>query len=102
MVISFLLLPLSTGVLRAPHPLCCMFLVYYSGFFCGLEDQSVWGVMLVYSSGGCVDTTCHLYAHLLVCWMSPKQVWNPLLVVKQPSCFLSVMWHGKALYGLGV
>jgi hypothetical protein len=23
-------------------------------------------------------------------------------VVQEPSCFFSVMWHGEALYGLGV
>jgi hypothetical protein len=34
--------------------------------------------------------------------MSPKQVWSWHLVVWEPSCFLSVTWHGEALYGLGV
>jgi hypothetical protein len=24
------------------------------------------------------------------------------MVVREPSCFLSVTWHGEALYGLGV
>jgi hypothetical protein len=38
----------------------------------------------------------------LVCWMSHKQVWNQHLAVWEPSCFLTVMWHGEALYGLGV
>jgi hypothetical protein len=43
-----------------------------------------------------------LVAHLLVCWMSPKQVWSLCLLVWEPSCFLSVTWCGEALYGLGV
>jgi hypothetical protein len=43
-----------------------------------------------------------LGAHLLVCQMPPKQVWSQHLVVREPPCFLSVMWHGEALYRLGV
>jgi hypothetical protein len=43
-----------------------------------------------------------LGAHLLVCQMSPKQVWRQQLVVQEPSCFLIVMWLGEALYRLGV
>jgi hypothetical protein len=39
--------------------------------------------------------------YLLTCWsMSPKQVWSRCLEVQEPSCFLSVMWHGEALYSL--
>jgi hypothetical protein len=34
--------------------------------------------------------------------MSPKQVWSQRLVVRELSWFLSVNWHGEALYGLGV
>jgi hypothetical protein len=34
--------------------------------------------------------------------MSPKQVWSQCLAVWELSCFLSVTWHGEALYGLGV
>jgi hypothetical protein len=42
-------------------------------------------------------------AYLLTCWSaSPKQFWNWHLVVWEPSCFLSVMWVGEDLYGLGV
>jgi hypothetical protein len=41
-------------------------------------------------------------AHLLVCQMSPKQVWSWFLVVQQSSCFLSVMQHGETFHGLGV
>jgi hypothetical protein len=29
-------------------------------------------------------------AHLLVCWLSPKQVWSQHLAACEPSCFLSV------------
>jgi hypothetical protein len=43
-----------------------------------------------------------LGAHLLVCKMSPKQVWSWHLALQEPSCFLSVMWCGEALYVLGV
>jgi hypothetical protein len=42
-----------------------------------------------------------LGAHLLVCQMSPKQVWSWRLVAWEPSCFLSVTWCGEALYRLG-
>jgi hypothetical protein len=43
-----------------------------------------------------------LGAHLLVCQMSPKQVWSWCLVAMQPSCFLCVICHGEAFHGLGV
>jgi hypothetical protein len=33
--------------------------------------------------------------------MSPKQVWSQCLVVQEPSCFLSVTWHGDAYHELG-
>jgi hypothetical protein len=42
-------------------------------------------------------------AYLLYCWsVSPKQVWSQHLVAWEPSCFLSLMWHGLALYQLEV
>jgi hypothetical protein len=42
-------------------------------------------------------------AYLLTCWSaSPKQVWIWHLAVREPSCFLSVMWCGEGLYRLGV
>jgi hypothetical protein len=34
--------------------------------------------------------------------MSPKQVWSQRLEVWEPTCFLSAMRHGEALYGLRV
>jgi hypothetical protein len=43
-----------------------------------------------------------LGAHLLVCRVSPKQVWSQCLAVQQSSCFLSVTWCGEAFHGLGV
>jgi hypothetical protein len=43
-----------------------------------------------------------LGALLLVCQMSPKQVWCQHLVAWQPSCFLSVTWYGEAFHRLGV
>jgi hypothetical protein len=58
--------------------------------------------MLVYPRGGCGSTMCHLFAHLLVGWISPKQVWSRCLAVHELSYFLSVTWCGEALYGLGV
>jgi hypothetical protein len=43
-----------------------------------------------------------LGVHLLVCQMSPKQVWSWHLAVWKPSCFLSVTWCEETLYGLEV
>jgi hypothetical protein len=41
-------------------------------------------------------------AYLLTCWSaSPKQVWSQHLSAWEPSWFLSVTWHGEALYRLG-
>jgi hypothetical protein len=40
--------------------------------------------------------------YLLTCWSaSPKWVWSWHLVVREASCFLSVMWHEEALLGWG-
>jgi hypothetical protein len=71
-------------------------------FFCRVGGQSVQGAMLVYPKGGWENTVCCLFAYLLVCWMSPKQIWSRCLAVPEHSCFLSVMWPGEALYGLGL
>jgi hypothetical protein len=52
---------------------------------------------------GCLgEAHMTLGAHLLVCQMSPKQVWSWHLAVQKHSYLLSVMWHGEALCGLGV
>jgi hypothetical protein len=51
--------------------------------------------------GVAVGIPCATY--LLTCLSaSPKQVWSWHLAVWEPSCFLSVTWHGEALYWLGV
>jgi hypothetical protein len=71
-------------------------------FFLQGRAQSVQGAMLVYPKGGCGNTMCHLFVHLLVCWMSPKQIWSQGLTEWESSCFLGVMWCGEALYRLGV
>jgi hypothetical protein len=42
-----------------------------------------------------------LGSHLLVCRMSPKEVWSQHLVAQEPSCFLSVTWYGEAFHRLG-
>jgi hypothetical protein len=61
--------------LRAPHPLCYMsfffqLLVYYSVCFFLFSlggSQSVQGAMLICPRVVCGSTTCHLFAHLVVC-----------------------------------
>jgi hypothetical protein len=114
---------LLSCVYSAPHPLFCvlvfssLFIVQF--FFCmcvgcflyvwgvgrggaGGGDQSAQGAMLVYprdswgNSAWCLALTC------LVCQMTPKQVWSRCLAAQEPSCFVSVTWHGEVLYGLGV
>jgi hypothetical protein len=100
---SSLPLPLSLGWPEHPTPSAAcpfQFFVYYSCFFvCGGDKcQSIEGAMQVYPRGGCGSI-----AYLLTCWsVSPKQVWSWHLVAHEPSCFLSVMWHEEALYGLRV
>jgi hypothetical protein len=81
------------------------FLVYYSGFW----GEWLWNRESVCPGGyaGLSKVWLGEYhmmlgAHLLVCWVSPKQVWSQCLEVREPSCFLSVTWHGEALYGLGI
>jgi hypothetical protein len=106
MEISSLPLPLSLVCLEHPAPLLHVpfhFLVYYSvlGFFL-LGGKSVCsGGYAGLSQGVCGNTVCCLFAHVLVCWMSLKQVCSKRLVAREPYCFLSVTWHGEALYGLG-
>jgi hypothetical protein len=105
---QFLTSPPFSSVLTAPRSLCCSFLVPCLLFtFCFVlwgrgGCHSVQGAMLVYPKDGCGNTTWCLFAHLLICQMSPKQVWSRSLAVQEPSCFLSVTWHGEALYGLRV
>jgi hypothetical protein len=69
--------PHFSGALIVSHPLCCvsfsvpclLFSFLFCFVFCFLpgRTQSVQGVMLVYPRSGCGSTTCHLFAHLLVC-----------------------------------
>jgi hypothetical protein len=48
-----------------------------------------------------VGVSCATY--LLTCWCEfPKPVWSLHLAAREPSCFLSGLWHGVALFGLGV
>jgi hypothetical protein len=48
--------------------------------------------------GVAVGILCATY--FLTCWSaSPKQVWSQHLAAQEPSCFLSVMCHGKDLCG---
>jgi hypothetical protein len=99
---SLPLLP-SLVCFQCPHlpPLLCVSFqfVFYSVFFWGGWGESVQGAVLVYPRGSWRNTVWHLMLTCLVCQMSPKQVWSRWW---QPSCFLSVMWHGEAFYELGV
>jgi hypothetical protein len=89
--------PLFSEVLRAPHPLCCMFLfsslfiipLFFFFFFCRVGvSLSRW---LSWFIPGVAVGILHA-AYLFTCWSaSPKQVWSQHLVAWEPSCFLSVM-----------
>jgi hypothetical protein len=88
----------------APSAACsfsvpCLLFSFVLFFFQG-RGQSVHGAMLVYLRGSCGNAICHIFAHLLVYWMSPKEVWSRHLEAWEPSCFFSVTWCGEALYGL--
>jgi hypothetical protein len=71
--ISSLLLPLLWCTYSTPTPSSAcpfQFLVYYPLFFVLFclqsEGQTVQGAMLVCPRGSCGNTTCRLFAHLLV------------------------------------
>jgi hypothetical protein len=75
--------PPFSDALRAPRPsavcsfsVLCLLFSWFFFFVAGGGGQSVQGAMLVYPKGGCGNTTWCLFAHLLVCQMSPKQVWS--------------------------
>jgi hypothetical protein len=82
-------------------PLLCVsfqFLVYCSGFLFVCFGGSV-------SLPGCILGVAGEYhmtlgAYLFVCQISPRQVWSQHLVAQQPSCFLSVTWHGETFHGV--
>jgi hypothetical protein len=78
------------------------FLIYYSvlGFFCR-AGVSVSRGLCCFIPGVALWIPCVTY--LLTCWSaSPKQFWSQHLAAQEPSCFLSVVWHVEALWGLGV
>jgi hypothetical protein len=84
----------------APSAACpFQFLVYYSVFLGGVGVSLPRGLPC-FVTGEAVKIPCAAY--VLTCWSaSPKQVWSHHLEAWEPSCFLSVMWHG-GLYGVGV
>jgi hypothetical protein len=95
--------PHFSGALSAPCPFCCvsfsvpclLYSLFFVFFFLQSRGQSVQGAILVYPRSICGNTVC-------CCWyVFPKQVWSWCLAVQEPSTFLSVMWGGEALYGLG-
>jgi hypothetical protein len=106
---QLLAFPLSLVCLHPPPPLLCVsfqFLVY-SVFcfvlFCLQGRGSVCPRGYAGLSQRWLGEYCMMLgAHVLVFQMSPKQVWSLHLVAQEPSCFLSVMWCGEALYRLGV
>jgi hypothetical protein len=62
--------PFSRAQGTPPSLLLVLFfqLLIIQGFFLGGGGgQSVQGAMLIFLRGGCGRTTCHLFAHLLVC-----------------------------------
>jgi hypothetical protein len=96
--------PLSSA-LTAPHSsaVCyCSVPCLFSFFFpCRAGISVCLGCYAGLSQGWLVEYCMMLVAHLLVCQMSPKQVWSQCLAAWGLSCFFSVMWCGEALYGLG-
>jgi hypothetical protein len=66
-------LPLPPSLVRSEHPASCapcsfsVPCLFFFFFFLWDMGQSVQGAMLVYPRGSCGDTTCCLFAHLLVC-----------------------------------
>jgi hypothetical protein len=74
-------LPRFSSALRAPCPICCVFLfsslfiIQFSGVWVFLQGrgQSVQGAMLVYP-GVAVGVTCAAY--LLTCWSVSPKVWS--------------------------
>jgi hypothetical protein len=91
-------------------PFCCVLvfsLLFIAQFFWFFVYFTEWGsvcpgAMLVYPKGGWGSNTWCLVLTCLVCHMSPEQVRASVWWRRQPSCFLSVMWHGEAFYRLGV
>jgi hypothetical protein len=96
---------------QTPCPLCCVsftvpclsFSFFWGGvffFFCSV-GVSLSRSLCWFLPGVAVGIP---HATYLLTWWSvfPKQVWSRHLAAQEPSCFLSVTWHGEALYQLGV
>jgi hypothetical protein len=104
--ISSLFLPLLQCAYSTPPPLLhvfFLFLVYYSIWFFvgGAGGQSAQGATLVYPRGGWRNTSWCL---VFTCWSAkclPSRFGASVWQRGSPPV-LSVMWHGKALYRLGV
>jgi hypothetical protein len=98
--------PLLQCTRSTPSPLCCV-LVFSSlfiqlFFFLQGRGQSVLGAMLVYPRGGWENTTWCL---VLTCWSAeclPSRYGAGSWWHRQPTCSLSVTWHGEAFHVLGV
>jgi hypothetical protein len=108
--ISSLPLPSFSGVLRASHHLCCMFLFsslfiirfFCFLFFCSAGGQSVRGLCW-FIQGVAVGIPHATY--LLTCWSAeclPSKFGAGVWQCRSPSCFLSVTWYGDTFYGLRV
>jgi hypothetical protein len=98
--------PAFSGALSATPPFCFV-LIFSSLFIVQFLFLCMGGLVCPGGYAGLSQEWLGKYhvmlgAHLLVCQMSPKQVWSQPLAVWQPSCFLSVMWCGETFHGLGV
>jgi hypothetical protein len=76
-----------------------LFLIYYSVlFFLRGGGQSVQGAILVYPRGGCGNTVCCLFAHLLVCiaqaGLEPSSSEGILLFSQCNIAWRSFLWVG--------
>jgi hypothetical protein len=94
--------PLFSRVLKSPHlfyflsfSIPCLLFSFFPRVGVSLSWGLCWFIPAV-----AVGVPCAAY--LLSCWStSPSQVGSQYLVVWEPSWFLSVMWHGEAMCGLG-
>jgi hypothetical protein len=71
----------------------CLLFSFCFAYFLQGRGQSLQVAMLVYPRGSCENITC-------LCL--PSRFEASIWVAWEPSCFLSVTWHGKALYRLVV
>jgi hypothetical protein len=85
--------PLSGAQSTLPFLPCVFFPFAYLWFFFFLESrgQSVQGTMLLYPRVVCGDTTCSLFAHLLVCISQAGALLvSPYLMAGEAMCGLEV------------